>query len=85
MNRGYKNYSYGQSDLTIDLANNPEILAKFIQATGTRKWKNKISNFFASIELFFRSPDPLDLNKAQKFLLKLLVLALIFLDWVPSE
>lgn len=81
---GYKNYSYGQSDLTIDLANSPEILAKFIKATGTRKWKNKIGNFFASIELFFRSPDPLDLNKIQKFLLKITVLALIFCDWVGT-
>lgn len=79
---GFKNYSYGQSDLTIDLANNPEILSKFTDVKGFKKYIKSLSNWLEGLELYFRSPDPIDLNRIQKFLLKVIVLMLIFADWV---
>ena len=78
---GVKNYNYGQSDLMVDLANSPDILSKFIEIKGFKKLKMRIVRFFTRISIFFRTPEQLDLNKVQKFLLKLMLLTLIFIDF----
>lgn len=70
--------------MTIDLLSNPELLAKFIEPKG---WKLKILTLrraYTKFQLLFRLPEPLDLNRFQKILLKLLVLVLIAIDWYIS-
>lgn len=79
--RGIKNYTYGQPDLTIDLANNPELLSKFVKLKGLTKIKANLSNLLAKLQLYFRSPEPLGLNKFQKLSIKVILLCLIMVDW----
>lgn len=78
---GAKNYTYGQSDLTIDLQNNPELLAKFIKPKGWKVRLIGLKRAYTQFELFFRLPEPLDLNRVQKLLIKLLLFVLISIDW----
>ena len=76
-----KNYTYGQSDLTVDLLNNPDLLAKFIRLKGWKLKKFSIKLWLIRLSLYFRTTEPVDVNKFQKLILKLLILTLICIDW----
>lgn len=79
---GIKNYSYGQSGLITDLGENPELLEKFIKSKSAKSLVEVVSGTISSLGLIFTNPDPLDLSRFERYLLKLVLMAAVAIDWV---
>ena len=82
---GIKNYSYGQSGLITDLGENPELLEKFIKSKSSKGIIEAFKHKITSIGMIFTNPDPLDLSRFERYLLKLVLMAAMAIDWVGSS